>query len=110
MDDFRLGTSSKLSSGGQARRRSCFIPSYVLPAIFFDISLTNTTTVPDQASTKITKAFLNTGILPGAQESEFVSVYLPWMTRKPISDSYFVPTGALAGDVDSGNVTVEVSY
>ncbi|CZR58678.1 uncharacterized protein PAC_08570 [Phialocephala subalpina] len=72
--------------------------------------LTSTTTVPDQASTKITKAFLNTGILPGAQDSEFASVYTPGMTRKPISDPYSVPTGALAGDVDSGNVTVEVPY
>ncbi|RFU28898.1 hypothetical protein B7463_g7452, partial [Scytalidium lignicola] len=64
----------------------------------------------DQPSTKITKAFLNTGILPVAQESEFVSVYTPGMTRKPISNPYLVPVGALAGDVDSGNVTVEVPF
>lgn len=66
--------------------------------------------VPDQASTKITKTFLNTGVLPETQDSEFFSVYTPGMTRKPISDPYSVPTGALAGDVDSGNVTVEVPY
>ncbi|KAH8811132.1 Alpha/Beta hydrolase protein [Xylogone sp. PMI_703] len=64
----------------------------------------------DQASTKITKEFLNTGIIPAAQENEFVSVYTPGMTRKPISDPYLIPVGALAGDVDSGNVTVEIPF
>jgi hypothetical protein len=54
--------------------------------------------------------FLNTGILPAAQESELVSVYTPGMMRQPISDPYEVPTGALAGDVDSGNVTVEIPF
>ncbi|KAF4628966.1 hypothetical protein G7Y89_g9180 [Cudoniella acicularis] len=66
--------------------------------------------LPDQPSTKITKAFLNTGVLPVAQESEFVSVYTPGMERRPIPDPYSVPTGALAGDVDSGNVTVGVPF
>jgi hypothetical protein len=54
--------------------------------------------------------FLNKGLLPVAQESELVSVYTPGMKRKPISDPYQVPTGALAGDVDSGNVTVEIPF
>jgi hypothetical protein len=67
-------------------------------------------TVFGQPSTKITMDFLNTGILPAAQESELVSVYAPGMTRKPISDPYQVPTGALAGDVDGGNVTVEIPF
>ncbi|KAE8449055.1 hypothetical protein EG329_008643 [Mollisiaceae sp. DMI_Dod_QoI] len=66
--------------------------------------------LPDQPSTKITKAFLNTGILPGAQDSELVTVYTPGMKRGPISDPYQVPTGALAGDVDSGDVTVEIPF
>ncbi|KUJ13789.1 uncharacterized protein LY89DRAFT_590287 [Mollisia scopiformis] len=64
----------------------------------------------NQASSNITKAFLNTGILPEAQDSEFVTVYIPGMVRKPISNPYQVPTGALAGDIDSGNVTVEVVF
>ncbi|PMD32000.1 hypothetical protein L207DRAFT_441349 [Hyaloscypha variabilis F] len=64
----------------------------------------------DQPSTKITMDFLNSGTLPAAVESELVSVYTPGMTRKPISDPYQVPTGAIAGDVDSGNVTVEIPF
>ncbi|KAE9363001.1 hypothetical protein N431DRAFT_550765 [Stipitochalara longipes BDJ] len=64
----------------------------------------------NQPSTKITMDFLNSGILPSALESELVSVYTPGMTRKPISDPYQVPTGAIAGDVDSGNVTVEIPF
>jgi hypothetical protein len=54
--------------------------------------------------------FLNSGILPDAQESQLVSVYTPGMKRKPISDPYQVPTGAIAGDVGSGNVTVETPF
>jgi hypothetical protein len=54
--------------------------------------------------------FLNSGTLPAAVESQLVSVYTPGMTRKPISDPYQVPTGAIAGDVDSGNVTVEIPF
>lgn len=48
--------------------------------------------------------------MPKAQESEFLSVYTPGMKRKPIADPYTVVTGALAGDIDSGNVTVEVPF
>jgi hypothetical protein len=66
--------------------------------------------VVDQPSTKITMKFLNDGLLPAAQESELFSVYTPGMTRKPISDPYEVPTGAIAGDVDSGIVTVEIPF
>ncbi|KAF8855210.1 hypothetical protein BDZ45DRAFT_746722 [Acephala macrosclerotiorum] len=66
--------------------------------------------LPDQAFTKITKAFLKTGVLPEAQDSYFVSVYAPGVTRKPIPDPHVFLTDALAGDVDSGNVTVEVPY
>jgi hypothetical protein len=54
--------------------------------------------------------FLNAGILPAAIEGELVSVYTPGMSRKPISDPYQVPTGAIAGDVDSGNITVEIPF
>jgi len=54
--------------------------------------------------------FLNSGSLPDAQDSRLVSVYTPGMIRKPISDPYQVPTGAIAGDVDSGNVTVEIPF
>lgn len=50
------------------------------------------------------KDYLNTGKLPGAQNSTFVTVYTPGMVRGPISDPYLVPTGAQAGDVDSGDV------
>ena len=55
-------------------------------------------------------AFLNSGTLPAAVESELVSVYTPGMTRKPISDPYEVPTGAIAGDVNSGDVIVEIPF
>jgi hypothetical protein len=54
--------------------------------------------------------FLNSGSLPEAEDSQLVSVYTPGMRRKPISDPYHVPTGAIAGDVDSGNVTVEIPF
>jgi hypothetical protein len=66
--------------------------------------------VVDQESTKITKEFLKTGVLPRVQSSAEVSVYLPGMTRAPISNPYKVPTGAGAGDVDSGNVVVEIPF
>jgi hypothetical protein len=61
----------------------------------------------NQSSTKITKEFFNTGILPKAQNSTFVTVYTPGMVRGPIEDPYLVPTGAEAGDVDSGAVVEE---
>jgi hypothetical protein len=56
----------------------------------------------DQPSTKITKDFLLTGVLPTARNSSQVTVYTPGMKRGPISDPYDVPTGPEAGDVDSG--------
>ncbi|KAF2474348.1 alpha/beta-hydrolase, partial [Lindgomyces ingoldianus] len=52
----------------------------------------------DQPSTKITKDFLNTGILPSAQNSTQVTVYTPGMKFAGISDPYDVPTGPEAGD------------
>lgn len=61
----------------------------------------------DQASTKITKDYLNTGKLPLAQNSTFVTVYTPGMKRGPVVDPYLVPTGAQAGDVHSGEVVEE---
>ena len=65
------------------------------------------TLVFNQSSTKITKEFLNTGRLPEAQNSTFVTVYTPGMVRGPIEDPYLVPTGAEAGDIDSGVVVEE---
>ena len=61
----------------------------------------------DQPSAKITKAFLNTGKLALAQNSTLVTVYTPGMVRGPIEDPYLVPTGATAGDIDSGTVVEE---
>lgn len=58
-------------------------------------------TVADQPSTKITNKFLNTGKLPPAQNSALVTVYTPGMVRSPVEDPYLVPTGAIAGDVNS---------
>jgi hypothetical protein len=58
--------------------------------------------VINQPSTKTTKDFLNTGVLPRAQSNSQVTVYTPGMTRRPISNPYEVPTGVLAGDIDSG--------
>lgn len=63
----------------------------------------------DQPSTQISKDFLNTGIMPLAQNSTQVTVYTPGMKFAGISDPYDVPTGWKAGDVDSG-VNVEVSF
>ena len=61
-------------------------------------------TVIDQPSTHITKDFLNTGILPYAQNSTQVTVYTPGMKLAEISDPYDVPTGPKAGDINSGRV------
>lgn len=61
----------------------------------------------DQPSTKITKEYLKTGKLPAAQNSTLVTVYTPGMVRGPIDDPYLVPTGAKAGDIDSGAVVEE---
>lgn len=74
-----------------------------------DCKVANFETVVDQLSTKITKNFFNTGVLPTAQSNAHVTVYTPGMTRAPISDPYEVPTGAAAGDIDSG-VTVEIPF
>lgn len=57
--------------------------------------------------------YLNTGILPTSRQDEFVSVYHHPQKRRPISDPYKVPTGALAGDIDSGadgNITVPAQF
>jgi hypothetical protein len=50
------------------------------------------------------KDFLNTGVLPPAQNSSQVTVYTPGTKPALISDPYEVPTGPDAGDVDSGEV------
>jgi len=47
------------------------------------------------------KDFLSTGVLPSAMNGSQVSVYHPGMRRGPIPDPYDVPTGFIAGDVDS---------
>ncbi|KAK4969361.1 hypothetical protein LTR42_008628 [Elasticomyces elasticus] len=56
---------------------------------------------PTQASTRITKEFLRSGVLPLKEDSTFVTVYEPGQCRRPIADPYCVPTGFQAGDVDS---------
>lgn len=63
----------------------------------------------NQPSTKLMNEFLNTGLLPTAQNSSQVTVYTPGMKPAPISDPYGVPTGPGAGDVDSG-VVVEINF
>ncbi|TVY92660.1 putative hydrolase [Lachnellula willkommii] len=62
-----------------------------------------------QPATKMMNEFLNTGVLPSAQNSSQVSVYTHGMKPAPISDPYAVPTGPEAGDVDSG-VVVEIGF
>ncbi|EXJ71403.1 uncharacterized protein A1O5_05210 [Cladophialophora psammophila CBS 110553] len=57
--------------------------------------------LPDQYSTEIENAFLRTGVLPRQSNDSSVTVYAPPMKRGPIADPYNVPTGFLAGDVDS---------
>ena len=57
--------------------------------------------VPTQPSTHITKEYLRTGILPKARNETLVTVYEPAMVRGPVSDPYNVPTGFIAGDVES---------
>lgn len=57
--------------------------------------------VVDQPSTTITKEFLRTGELPRPRHESLVSSYLPNMHRPPVSDPYKVPTGVVAGDIDS---------
>ncbi|KAK4912002.1 hypothetical protein LTR49_019472 [Elasticomyces elasticus] len=56
---------------------------------------------PTQASTRITKEFLRSGVLPLKEDSTFVTVYEPGQCRRPVADPYCVPTGFQAGDVDS---------
>lgn len=55
----------------------------------------------DQPSTHIEKEFLRTGKFPCVQNETFVTVYAPGTTRDPISDPYSVPTGEMAGDIDT---------
>ncbi|KAK3071027.1 hypothetical protein LTR53_009423 [Teratosphaeriaceae sp. CCFEE 6253] len=56
---------------------------------------------PKVASTKITKQFLRTGMLPLSQDSTYVTVYQPGEHRRPVADPYCAPTGFWAGDIDS---------
>jgi hypothetical protein len=64
----------------------------------------------DQPSTAMSIEFLRTGKLPTAQSSVggIVSVYTEGMRRAGIPDPYLVPTGEVAGDVNSGNLTADV--
>jgi len=48
------------------------------------------------------KDFLRTGILPCATNGSQVSIYHPGMRRGAIPDPYDIPTGFIAGDIDSG--------
>ncbi|KAJ7491237.1 Alpha/Beta hydrolase protein [Mycena latifolia] len=61
------------------------------------ISLTG----PAGAAAALTKEFLNTGVMPGAQDDAQVTVISPGGTRGPVPDPYDVPTGAVAGDVST---------
>jgi hypothetical protein len=62
----------------------------------------------DQPAKIIEDEFLRTGVLPAARSDDRVSVYTPGMKRAPIPDPYSVPTGEVAGDVNSGNLTEAV--
>ncbi|KEF62526.1 uncharacterized protein A1O9_00499 [Exophiala aquamarina CBS 119918] len=44
---------------------------------------------------------IDTGILPQQSTNESVTVYTPGMERAPVPDAYSVPTGFVAGDVNS---------
>lgn len=57
--------------------------------------------VPNQPSSDLINAYLNTGKLPAARKEKLVSVYTAGQQRGPIPDPYQVPTGAEAGDADS---------
>jgi hypothetical protein len=58
-------------------------------------------TVSDTPSHLISTDFIRTGALPAARNETFVSVYRTGMQLGPIADPYEVPTGTVAGDVDS---------
>ena len=58
--------------------------------------------VPDQPSTLMEKQFITLGILPNATNQTLVTVYPPGAQLAPIANPYDVPTGAIAGDTDSG--------
>ena len=58
-------------------------------------------TEPKLSAAAIIKDFLRTGILPPAQDNSTLSIYHHGMQRGPIPDPYDVPTGFIAGDIDS---------
>jgi hypothetical protein len=63
----------------------------------------------DQPATLLMHEFLKTGILPATSNGTLVSVYAPGSAQPKFENPYEVPTGALAGDLDSGsagNITV----
>jgi hypothetical protein len=62
----------------------------------------STIKVPAQPSSLITKEYMRTGRLPDPRNDTLVSVYGPGMHLDPIASPYDVPTGATAGDIDSG--------
>jgi hypothetical protein len=59
------------------------------------------TTEPDLSTAAIMKDFLRTGVLPSAMNNSQVTIYHPGMRRSDIPDPYDVPTGFIAGDIDS---------
>ncbi|KAJ7132947.1 hypothetical protein C8R46DRAFT_1362393 [Mycena filopes] len=56
---------------------------------------------PAGAAADLAKSFLKTGVMPGAQSDERVTVIAPGGTRGPVPDPYEVPTGVRAGDVST---------
>ncbi|MCJ1401946.1 hypothetical protein MMC11_005163 [Xylographa trunciseda] len=64
-----------------------------------------TFSLSDQPSTAMMKEFLSTGRLPEAMSNSQVTVYTPGMVRAPMPDPYSIPSGEVAGDVNSGNLT-----
>ncbi|KAI1617240.1 hypothetical protein EDD36DRAFT_484980 [Exophiala viscosa] len=56
---------------------------------------------PDLPTAAIMRNFLSTGSLPAAMNGTQISIYHPGMHRGPIPDPYDVPTGLVAGDIDS---------
>ena len=57
--------------------------------------------MPDQPSSLIETQFISTGVLPEATNQTLFTVYPPGAQLAPIANPYDVPTGAIAGDVDS---------
>ncbi|KAK5118743.1 hypothetical protein LTR85_007949 [Meristemomyces frigidus] len=78
-----------------------FDRKFIAPSSLFLTREADRASVPLQASTNVTKAFLRSGVLPAARNETFITVYEPGMRRAAILDPYCVPTGLEAGDADS---------